>query len=87
MFLETKGYEMVKTHTQERLLTAQAVGERLSLSKRAVFRMRSAGSIVAPLKVGQGAVRWRESDIEKWIELGCPSQKQFEARKEAENAE
>lgn len=67
----------------EKLLTAQAIAERLSLSKRAIFRMRSAGFIVAPLKVGQGAVRWRQSDIEQWIALGCPSRKEFEARKAA----
>ena len=63
----------------EKLLTVQAVGAMLSLSKRAVFRMRSAGLIVAPLRVGQGAIRWRQRDIERWIELGCCSRKDFEA--------
>ena len=77
---------MSNERTQERLLTAKAVGERLSLSKRAVFRMRSAGRIVAPLKVGQGAVRWRESDLDKWIEWGCKSRQEFETRRQAENA-
>ena len=42
----------------EKLLTAQAVGATLSLSKRAVFRMRSAGLICEPVKVGAGAIRW-----------------------------
>ncbi len=65
------------------LLTAQAVGVRLSLSKRAVFRMRSAGLICAPVKVGVGAIRWRLSDIEKWIELGCPSKQEFEVMQQA----
>ena len=75
--------QMVKTKmTEKRLLTAAAVAERLSLSKRAVFRMRSAGLICAPLKCGQGAIRWRLSDIEKWISMGCCSQKEFEARQE-----
>ena len=72
--------------TTEKLLTAQAVGAKLSLSKRAVFRMRSAGLICAPLKVGQGAVRWRQSDVERWISMGCCSKSEFEARREAENA-
>ena len=71
----------------EKLLTAQAVGEKLSLSKRAVFRMRSAGLIVAPVKVGQGAIRWRQSDIEKWIQWGCCSMKEFTARKGAEQCQ
>lgn len=77
---------MNNERTKERLLTAQAVGEKLSLSKRAIFRMRSASLIVAPLKVGQGAVRWRESDVEKWIKWGCCSAAEFRARLEAENA-
>ncbi len=68
----------------EKLLTAQAVGEKLSLSKRAVFRMRSAGLICSPVKVGAGAIRWRQSDIEQWIALGCPSKSEFEARRESE---
>jgi len=68
----------------EKLLTAKAVGDMLSLSKRAVFRMRSASLICSPVKVGVGAIRWRQSDIEKWISMGCPNQKEFLARKEAE---
>lgn len=71
--------------TTEKLLTAQAVGAMLSLSKRQIFRMRSAGLICDPLKCGQGAIRWRLSDIEKWISWGCPNRQTFEAMKEAEN--
>lgn len=69
--------------TTEKLLTAQAIGAKLSLSKRAVFRMRSAGLICAPLKCGQGAIRWRLSDIEQWISMGCPTKKVFEAMQQA----
>ena len=69
---------MVNKTTSENLLTAQAVAEKLSLSKRAVFRMRGAGLICSPVKVGAGAIRWRCSDIEKWIALGCPDQQTFE---------
>ena len=69
--------------TEEKMLTAQAVAEKLSLSKRAVFRMRSAGLICSPVKVGAGAIRWKQSDIEQWIALGCPNKSEFETRKEA----
>jgi predicted DNA-binding transcriptional regulator AlpA len=68
----------------EKLLTAQAVGTKLSLSKRAVFRMRSVGLICAPLKCGQGAIRWRLSDIEKWISWGCPNRQAFEVMRGSE---
>jgi len=74
---------MAINETTEKLLSAQAVGGMLSLSKRQVFRMRSAGLICAPLRVGAGTIRWRRSDIEQWIGMGCPSRKEFEARKEA----
>lgn len=75
---------ITNTQTSEKLLTAQAVAEKLSLSKRAVFRMKSAGLICPCVKVGQGAIRWRQSDIEQWIALGCPSKSEFEARRESE---
>ena len=73
---------MVKTQV-EQLLTAKAVGEMLSLSKRQIFRMKSAGLICSSVKVGRGAVRWRQSDIEKWIQWGCCSRQEFEARMES----
>ena len=74
---------MAEQQTTEKLLTAQAVAEKLSLSKRAIFRMRSSGLICAPVKVGAGSIRWRQSDIELWISMNCPSIKEFEARKES----
>jgi predicted DNA-binding transcriptional regulator AlpA len=69
---------------RERLLTAQTVAQKLSLSKRAIFRMRSAGLICSPVKVGAGAIRWRESDIAQWISMGCPDRQEFETRKGVE---
>jgi predicted DNA-binding transcriptional regulator AlpA len=63
---------------QHTLLTAKAVGQCLSLSKRQVFRLKSSGRIPAAVRIG-GAVRWRQVDIERWIALGCPDRKQFDA--------
>jgi len=74
---------MAINEAKEKLLTAKAVSEMLSLSKRQIFRMRSAGLICSPVKVGAGAIRWRSSDIEEWISMGCPDQKTFEAMKNA----
>ncbi len=72
-----------KTQTQEALLSAEAVGRILSLSRRQIFRLRSAGLICPPVRVGQGTIRFRRSDIEAWIAMGCCSQDEFMARKEA----
>jgi len=60
------------------LFTAKTLGEVLSLSRRQIFRLQSGGKIPAAVRVG-GAVRWRQADIERWIALGCPERKRFEA--------
>jgi excisionase family DNA binding protein len=67
------------TSRGEKLLSVKAVAELLSLSKRTVHRLVSSGKIVTPLKIN-GSVRFRHSDIEKWIELGCPDRATFELR-------
>jgi len=65
------------------LLTAKAVGQILSLSKRQIFRLNSSRKIPAPVRIN-GSVRWRQSDIEYWISWNCPDRKSFEAMKQAE---
>jgi len=61
----------------EKLLTAKSVGEMLSLSKRTVFRLNACGRIPAPVRIG-GSVRWRQSDVERWIQWDCPDRQTFE---------
>jgi prophage regulatory protein len=60
------------------LLTAKAVGQMLSLSKRQIFRLNSCGKLPAPLRIG-GSVRWAESTISQWLAAGAPDRKTFEA--------
>jgi len=60
------------------LLTAQALGEMLSLSKRQIFRLTSCGKLPRPLRIG-GSVRWAESTISAWLQAGAPDRKTFEA--------
>lgn len=67
--------------TKEKLLTAKAVGEMLSLSKRQIFRLNSCGKIPAPIRIG-GSVRWVTSTITAWLEAGAPDRKTWEAIKE-----
>jgi excisionase family DNA binding protein len=68
----------------KQLLTAKALSEMLSLSKRTVFRLNSSGRIPAPVRIG-GSVRWRQSDIEKFISLDCPDRESFEAMRGLQN--
>lgn len=52
-------------------LTAKDLSNRMKISIRSVWTYRDMGFMPAPIKL-RGAVRWREGDIEKWIEAGCP---------------
>lgn len=70
---------MVETiKTQDRLLSAEAVGKMLSLSRRQIFRLNSSGKIPAPIRIG-GAVRWAESTIAEWLAAGAPDRKTWQA--------
>lgn len=68
--------------TIDKLLTAKALGEMLSLSKRQIFRLNSCGKLPQPLRIG-GSVRWAESTIAKWLTAGAPDRKTFEAIQQA----
>jgi len=63
---------------KHKLLNASTVGEMLSLSKRQIFRLKSCGKIPAPVKIG-GSVRWIESEINQWIQVGAPDRETWEA--------
>ena len=74
---------MEKKDQNTQLLNAKAFGQRLSLSKRQIFRLNSCGKIPAPIRIG-GAVRWSEETIRRWLSCGAPDRKTFEAMQEAE---
>ena len=67
---------------EQKLITAKELSKILSISSRTVWRLRSAGKLPKPVKVGS-SIRWRLSDIDLWIELGCPEQREFEYRKDS----
>jgi len=69
--------------TQDRALSAEAVGKMLSLSRRQVFRLNSAGKIPRPIRVGCSP-RWLESRLLEWLQVGTPDRKTFEAMQEAQ---
>ncbi len=54
------------------LLTVDDVAELLSVSPRTVRRMADSGAMPRPLKLAS-LVRWRRSDIDRWLADGCPS--------------
>ena len=68
--------------TTEKLLTAKALGQMLSLSKRQIFRLNSCGKIPAPIRIG-GSIRWNlEGDIKPWLTAGATDRKTWEVMKQ-----
>jgi excisionase family DNA binding protein len=65
---------MAAEHGSEkpRLLTREDLCRELQLSMRTLSRLLSGGKMPLPLRIGRN-VRWRATDIEEWIEQGCPS--------------
>jgi predicted DNA-binding transcriptional regulator AlpA len=53
-------------------MTVGQLAKLIQKSVRSVWRMRSAGLVPRPVKLG-GGVRWRVEDIERWIAEGCPA--------------
>ena len=72
---------MIDLAVRETLLSAEALADMLSLSKRQIFRLNVSGKIPAPVRIG-GSVRWRRSDIENWLGLDCCDRETFELHKE-----
>jgi len=53
-----------------RLIDVRGVAERLNCSTRQVWKLASSGRLPAPLRLGR-SVKWRESDIDRFITAGC----------------
>lgn len=51
-----------------RMITASDVAALLHVSLRQVWRMRAARELPAPVRIGKRAVRWREADINRYLE-------------------
>jgi len=67
------------------LWDAKTFGQRLSLSKRQIFRLNSCAKIPAPIRIG-GAVRWDSQECADWLAAGAPDRKTWEAMKGVKDA-
>lgn len=54
------------------LLNVDDVAALLSVSPRTVRRMADNGAMPRSLRLGS-LIRWRRSDVDRWIADGCPS--------------
>ena len=69
-----------ETNQKCQLWDAKTFGQRLSLSKRQVYRLNSCGKIPAPIRIGN-SVRWDSQECTNWIMAGAPDRKTWEAMK------
>ena len=60
-------------HDVERrlLVDRKRLAQMLSVSVRSVDRLRSSGTLPPSIRLG-GKVLWRTTDIEAFVESGCP---------------
>jgi len=59
------------------LLTIRELAAILKISQRSIWRLVSNGKLIQPLHVG-GSIRWRQDEVLKWIEQGCPGMPDLE---------
>jgi len=64
--------ESVTEPPNDLLITAAQFAQKLQVSTRTLWRMRDAGRLPKSLQVG-GGIRWRLSDVERWVADGCPA--------------
>ena len=64
------------------LLTVTGVAQSLKVSVRQVWKMHSAGTLPAPIKLGR-CVRWRASELARWLDAGAPTRELWEQLKKA----
>lgn len=51
----------------DRLLRREEIEQRCGLSRSAIYRLMRDGAFPEPLRIGPRAVRWPQSEIERWI--------------------
>jgi len=71
-----------ETNQNCQLWDAKTFGQKLSLSKRQIFRLNLCGKIPAPIRIG-GAVRWSSEEISAWLAASAPDRRTWETMKNA----
>lgn len=68
----------------ESLLTAREVAKLAKVSERTVWQWLRDARIPAAVRCGSRCVRWRASDVDRWMRTGCPDRAAFDAARPAE---
>jgi len=59
---------MLDPQKADRFLKLKEVMARTSLGSSTIYRRMKAGTFPKPKQLSEACVRWRESDIEKWMD-------------------
>lgn len=62
----------VAANVQPVLITAADLAHMMQISIRTLWRLRSAGQLIKPIRIG-GNTRWRLDEVQNWIAEGCPT--------------
>ncbi|WP_044043722.1 helix-turn-helix transcriptional regulator [Octadecabacter antarcticus] len=52
----------------EQLLKRRVVEEMTGFSRTTIYRLMAEGRFPRPLRTGENSVRWRMSDLQKWMD-------------------
>lgn len=66
--------------TIETLLSVGQVARLTGLSKRTIWRMARESRTPDPVRIGR-VVRFRASEVDQWLRLGCPNRAMFNTTK------
>ena len=51
----------------EKMLTQSEIRQWLGLSESGLHKMRRRGDFPEPVRIGARAIRWPQSEVEKWL--------------------
>ena len=75
----------IQSTNETALLSAADAARMCRISRRSWFRLNASGKVPACVRVG-ASPRWVRKILEQWIAMECPDRREFEARKEAQDA-
>ena len=58
----------MKLHSEDRLMNVSDPSKFLSVAPSTIYRWLERGLLPQPFEIGEKAVRWRKSEIIKWLE-------------------
>ena len=58
-------------------VTTNEFAELLGVSRATIYRMRMSGELPPTIPLNRRVVRWNKEDIDLWLELECPKEKEF----------